>query len=322
MKHPAAALSLLLAAGCVTAPRIPREETGPAARAPLDPARGIYNVAAFGAVGDGATDDTAAFQAALDAAGAAGGGIVHVPAGGFMIAGHLVLPDHVTLEGVWRAPPRTAAIVGTTLLAVEGKGEPDGVPFLTLRTNATLKGLTIHYPDQIDADPPHAYPWTVRGIGDNCSIIDVLMTNPYQAVDFGTFPAGRHLISRLYAQALYRGIFVDKCFDVGRIENVHLWPFWRISPALQSFCEREAVAFTFGRTDWEYVSNCFTIFYNTGFLFTSFDDGPGNVVVTGSGADIGPCAVRVEQVQDDRRPRNPRTSGLRWRNWITVGGAG
>ena len=39
-------------------------------------------------------------------------------------------------------------------------------------------------------NPPTPYPWTVRGIGDNCSLVDVLLVNPYQAVDFGTQPAG------------------------------------------------------------------------------------------------------------------------------------
>jgi hypothetical protein len=34
----------------------------------------------------------------------------------------------------------------------------------------------------------------LRGIGDNCSLVDVLLVNPSQAVDFGTHPAGRHLI--------------------------------------------------------------------------------------------------------------------------------
>jgi hypothetical protein len=38
----------------------------------------------FGAVGDGVTDDSAAIQAALDAANAAGGGQVYIPAGDFL----------------------------------------------------------------------------------------------------------------------------------------------------------------------------------------------------------------------------------------------
>ena len=38
-----------------------------------------YDVRNFGALGDGKTDDTAAFQKALDAAAQAGGGIVRAP---------------------------------------------------------------------------------------------------------------------------------------------------------------------------------------------------------------------------------------------------
>lgn len=43
------------------------------------------NVRRFGARGDGETPDTAAVQAAIDAAGAAGGGTVIVPAGGYVV---------------------------------------------------------------------------------------------------------------------------------------------------------------------------------------------------------------------------------------------
>lgn len=45
-----------------------------------------FNVKGYGAMGDGATDDTAAFQAAIDACGAAGGGVVFVPPGRYSIA--------------------------------------------------------------------------------------------------------------------------------------------------------------------------------------------------------------------------------------------
>lgn len=45
----------------------------------------VYNVMAFGAVGDGATDDTTAINAAITAANAAGGGRVHFPNRVFMV---------------------------------------------------------------------------------------------------------------------------------------------------------------------------------------------------------------------------------------------
>ena len=52
----------------------------------------LYSVRDFGALGDGKTDDTAAFQKALDAAKQAGGGVVYAPRGNYFFAGHLSVP--------------------------------------------------------------------------------------------------------------------------------------------------------------------------------------------------------------------------------------
>jgi len=258
--------------------------------------KGIYSVTSFGAKGDGETDDTAAFQNALKSAENGGGGIVFVPTGTYMIRGHLEIPENVTLEGVFRAPTARTQHKGSTLLAVEGKGRDSGNPFIFLHSNSTVKGITVFYPEQ-SKEKPVPYPWCIGGAGDNCSIIDVLLVNPWQAVDFGTAPCGRHLIQRLYAQPLHKGIFVDKCFDVGRISDVHLWPFWEATPAMQEYMSANAEAFIFGRTDWEYVNNSFCIWYKVGFRFTEFKDGPGNVIISTSGSDIGPTAVLVENCQ-------------------------
>ncbi|UZE21576.1 putative Ig domain-containing protein [Pseudomonas sp. B21-056] len=66
----------------------------------------IFNVQNFGAKGDGITDDTAAIQAAIDAAAAAGGGQVYVPAGTYIVSageepsdGCLMLKSNVHLYG-------------------------------------------------------------------------------------------------------------------------------------------------------------------------------------------------------------------------------
>lgn len=57
-----------------------------------------YDVTSYGAKGDGSTDDTAAIQAALDAANTAGGGLVSVPKGTF-IASNLTIHGKTTLAG-------------------------------------------------------------------------------------------------------------------------------------------------------------------------------------------------------------------------------
>jgi len=53
-----------------------------------------YNVMMYGAAGDGDTDDTAEIQAAIDAADAAGGGIVLFPNGHYIVSSSLVIDDH------------------------------------------------------------------------------------------------------------------------------------------------------------------------------------------------------------------------------------
>ena len=188
----------------------------------------LESVVRQGAKGDGQTDDTAAFQRALDAVASAGGGIVSVPVGKYLIKGHLTIPENVTLEGIWRAPVNGRPFdSGSALLATEGQGDADGAPFIAMSTNSALSGLTILYPEQVIANPPRAYPWTVQSVegADNCAIRNVTMVNPYQAVDFGTHVTGRHFIDGLYAYPLFKGIYINQCYDVGRIQNIHFWPF-------------------------------------------------------------------------------------------------
>lgn len=256
------------------------------------------NVLDFGATGDGATDDTSAFQSALQAAAAAKHPTVFVPRGQYLIKGNLDVPPNVTLEGIFVAPAARVHDNGSVLLAVAGAGDAGGTPFLMLHTSSTLRGITVFYPEQKMQNPPVAYPWTIRGEGDNICLLDILLVNPYQAVDFGTRPVGRHFIDGLYGQPLFRGLFIDQCFDVGRIANVHFWSFWGgWEGAIYQFMREQAVAFTFARTDWEFISNCFCIGYRIGYHFVANAAGPGNCVLTECGSDIGPNSVRIDASQ-------------------------
>jgi hypothetical protein len=265
---------------------------------------GNVNARDHGAIGDGVADDTAAIQAALEAA-ATEGPVCFVPAGHYRVNGALRVPPGVTLAGASGGTPHSEYPIGTVLLAFGGRGQADAPPLITLKPNAVIRNMTIHYPEQALPEVV-PYPWTIRGDGELCQVLDVTMTNPYQALDFGTCWNELHVIRNVFACPLKTGVYVDQCTDVGRIENVHFNPnFWtrmRLKPGfpqadIKAYLERNLVGFKIGKTDWEYISNSFVIFPLIGFHFDDFGHGPGNAVISQSGADICATAVRVDRTQ-------------------------
>ena len=93
---------------------------------------GLFDVKAFGATGLRAQSATAAFQAAIDACTAAGGGTVRVPAGDYSL-GMIQLKDHVTLY----------LEAGATLSLIQDGGQfPQGRRALVFAENATNIAVT------------------------------------------------------------------------------------------------------------------------------------------------------------------------------------
>jgi Pectate lyase superfamily protein len=68
------------------------------------------SVMSFGARGDGSTDDTAAFQRALDSVHKAGGGTVYAPPGRYLFRDTLDVPDGVSLRGSYLCVPSHTGI--------------------------------------------------------------------------------------------------------------------------------------------------------------------------------------------------------------------
>ena len=263
------------------------------------------NARAFGAQGDGKTDDTKSLQAALDAA-RANGPVCFVPAGLYRLDGALTVPPGVALCGASGGVPHSEQPIGTVLLAFGGRGKPEAEPLVTLKPNAVVRNVVIHYPEQTLPDVV-PYPWAIRADGELCQILDVTLTNPYQAIDVGTRWNELHLVRNVFACPLKIGVYIDQCTDIGRIENVHFNPnFWTrmaLKPAfpggdIKAYLEKNLVGFKIGKTDWEFISNSFVIFPRIGFHFDDFGHGPGNAVVTQSGGDICPVAVRVDRTQN------------------------
>ena len=257
----------------------------------------------FGAAGDGRTDDTAAFQKALDAAGRSGGGVVHAPRGNYFFSGHLDVPDAVCLAGAWESVPAHNGLRdpglpkptddGTTFLVTENAGREDGPAFITLHTNSTLKGVVLYYPGQNAEDVPKAFPWAVAMRGKNPAVLAVEMLNPYNGID--ATQNERHLIRDVHGQPLRRGILVDAVYDIGRIENVHFNPWWSVSPKLFQWQMANGEAFIFGRSDWQYVLNTFCFGYGIGYRFVRSRAGVCNGNFLGIGADDCHTALVVDE---------------------------
>ncbi|VGO13646.1 hypothetical protein PDESU_02203 [Pontiella desulfatans] len=113
----------------------------------------VYNIEDYGADGTDQLDDTAAIQMAVNAAGAAGGGVIRIPAGTFY-AHRVTLTDNITVRGDDRATSILSLPTNITISPSWILQTPDG----SRQKNITLSDLTMygnqdHYAAVNDVDP-------------------------------------------------------------------------------------------------------------------------------------------------------------------------
>jgi hypothetical protein len=258
-------------------------------------------VARAGARGDGRTDDTAAFQAAIRAMAQAGGGTVFAPAGRYVIRGNLNIPTGVTLRGDWRRPG-AGPLQGTVLMAYAGRGDPGGRPFISLRQSTGVKDLAVWYPEQ---RPAHIvpYPFCIEQRGSTSGTVqDITLVNPYLGIrtDKGS---ALHYIHNVYGSPLSVGLQIDFVSDTGRVDNVTFGPdFWSGSglpgaPAKggphAAWMRRNGTGMLFRRYEWIYSAFVSLRGYDTGIrMVNSKDLGETNGQMYGY--DIRDCRLGVD----------------------------
>lgn len=191
----------------------------------------VFNVLDYGAVSGSTgsvpdTDSTAAFQKALDAAEAAGGGTVFVPGGVYRIEGSLSVAAGVELRGTFEsAHYGNSTTLGSQLYVYGGKGEENGTPLITLAENAGVKGFSIFYPEQgyTDADPEHlvyAYPPTIRA-NANTWIQNMSIVCTYTAIDAITNQCDNIVITDVTGAAMYATLMMGHGTNGGHVQNLH-----------------------------------------------------------------------------------------------------
>lgn len=196
--------------------------------------RGIWNVCDYGAARGTleampSADSTAAFQKALDKAGAAKGGTVYVPAGVYRLEGSLRVPAGVELRGSFEgAHYGNSTSHGTQLWVYGGKGSPDGEALVALERGSGFKGFTVFYPEQGWSDnaaaPEEArvkkYPPTVRTASDcwvqNCTIVCC-----WTAIDAMTVKSDNLEIADVTGAAMNATLEIGHGAAGGVVRNLH-----------------------------------------------------------------------------------------------------
>lgn len=291
-------LSVLATLAALTLPTASRAD----APAPTSQPASVYSILDFGAKADGKTDDTAALQEAIDRAAIAGG-IVELPAARYLIAGHIRVGVGVTVRGVALAPQGIAPLQGTVILATAGRGDEKAPPLFHLGNSSAVVGLTVWYPEQKPTQIV-PYPWTFQLEGIDNTVENVTLINSYNGIRSGPANNVRHRIRSVYGCVLRRGVFIDNCTDIGRVENCQFHCHWWSNPATNGawdpvfkYMVANLEAFTFGRTDWEYMTNNFVFPAKIGWRFLATEHGACNGHLTGCGADACETSIQVDAIQ-------------------------
>jgi hypothetical protein len=215
----------------------------------------------YGAVGNGVVDDTAAIQAAINAA--TGGGTVLLPAGTYGVSATLVLDDYVALIGQGIGLSTLFVLAGAAPVVITNADVVNGNPGLTIR------GLTIDG-NRANATGSSAHGIALYGCQDGLTLEDIEVHDCWGT---GVYLSGEALLG-----------FLRPTFIRG-IDTHHNWVGFQIS-----YAHRRTVIQGINAESNEYHGVVFDVTQLTASDITARYNGNGG----GGPADV--CGIWIRNI--------------------------
>ena len=241
------------------------------------------------------TDISDVLQKAIDDL-ARTGGTVYLPAGSYNVSKHITVRDGVELRGAVSWPQSFSA---TAIVTDFGKDDPDGLPLISLKAGAGLRGIGFLYSCQSDTQDLHPCSYTVRGEGEGVYLVDVAMTSGWNGVDFASFRCDQHYIEFLWGCFANNAVRIGAGSEDGVIRDCHFTPncwslrardsFW--GDVFFGYIQKRFRMFTVGESRREILYHNFTY---GGYEGLSLLHGAKDVFVLSHGVDAGNYSVFLD----------------------------
>lgn len=243
----------------------------------------LYNVKEppYNATGNGATDDTAAINTALTAAGAAGGGIVFLPPGNYRVHGTLNIPGAVWLQGVGFVANENAVPLGSVLYGTN----PAASMVRMNGRGAHISDIAFHQPQNPAA--PTVYQPAIAISASDATMERLFLYNVYDGiVQYVAAGLGRMQVQQVVGQPLNIGIRINGATDTTYVNDIHFWPY----TGTWSWTRTNGIGILSEKNDNPFFANIFCFGYSIGMKLASSPNGNTQKMRL-SNADFDDCGV-------------------------------